>query len=108
RGTIRPLSSPMPVAGGLFGNLEKYIGSGSGNETFYGCGMQDGERVKRWKVLGYSYRNTSGVMYRLSHPRGVNSQFHSLDQMDIKNAELYRIVSMSQEELKQEIATWKT
>ena len=107
-GKMTPLYAPNPVGGGFFATLEKYIESGSENENFYGWGIEDGERVNRWKVLGYSYRNTSGVMYHLSHPRGVNSQFHSLDQMDIKNAELYRIVSMSQEELKQEIATWKT
>lgn len=106
-GKMTLLYPPYPVGGGFFANLERYKESGLENERFYGWGIEDGERVNRWNILGYNYKNTSGVMYHLSHPRGKNSQFHHPDQMDVKNAELYRITSMSKKELTDEIVGWK-
>lgn len=107
QGKMTPLYPPFPVGGGFFANLEKYKESGLENERFYGWGIEDGERVNRWNILGYNYKNTSGVMYHLSHPRGKNSQFHCPQQMDVKNAELYRIISMSKKQLNDEISGWK-
>ena len=106
-GKMTPLYPPNPVGGGFFASLEKYKESGLENEKFYGWGVEDGERVNRWNILGYRYKNTPGVMYHLSHPRGQNSQFHCPHEMDVKNAELYRVASMSKQELQQEIAGWQ-
>lgn len=103
---MTPLYPPYPVGGGFLANLEKYKESGLENEKFYGWGVEDGERVNRWNILGYKYKNTAGIMYHLSHPRGQNSQFHCPQEMDVKNAELYRIASMSKQELQQEVAEW--
>ncbi|HLW20149.1 MAG TPA: galactosyltransferase-related protein [Cyclobacteriaceae bacterium] len=105
-GKMKPLYSPNPVGGGFIANLEKYRESGLENEKFYGWGIEDGERVNRWTILGYAYRNTEGVLYHLSHPRGINSQFHNPQELDIKNGELFRIASMSQRELTEEIDSW--
>jgi hypothetical protein len=103
---MKPLYPLNPVGGGFFANLEKYREAGQENERFYGWGIEDGERVNRWMILGYNYRNTSGVMYHLSHPRGKNSQFHNLQEVDIKNGELFKITSMSKKELTEEIGGW--
>jgi hypothetical protein len=106
-GKMISLYPPYPVGGGFFANLEKYKESGLENEKFYGWGVEDGERVNRWNILGYKYKNTLGITYHLSHPRGQNSQFHCPQEMDVKNAELYRIASMSKKELQKEIAGWR-
>lgn len=107
QGKMKPLYPPQPVGGGFFADRERYMEAGMENEKFYGWGIEDGERVNRWRILGYNYRNTQGVMYHLSHPRGKNSQFHSLQEIDIKNGELFKIASMSRDELRKEIAGWK-
>lgn len=107
KGKMTPLYPPCPVGGGFLADRKKYKESGIENEKFYGWGIEDGERVNRWNILGYNYHYTSGIMYHLSHPRGKNSQFHHPEQMDVKNAELYRIASMSNGELRDEIAGWK-
>lgn len=106
QGKMTPLYPPYPVGGGFFANTKKYKESGLENERFYGWGIEDGERVNRWNILGYQYKNTSGTMYHLSHPRGKNSQFHCPQESDVKNAELYRIASMSKEQLSDEISNW--
>jgi len=107
-GKMKPLYVPFPVGGGFFAQLEKYKESGLENEKFYGWGIEDGERVNRWMILGYSYKNTAGVMYHLSHPRGKNSQFHHPQQLEIKNGALFQIASMSKSELKEEIGGWNS
>lgn len=107
-GKMKHLYVPFPVGGGFFAQLKKYRESGLENEKFYGWGIEDGERVNRWMILGYNYKNTAGVMYHLSHPRGKNSQFHHPQQLEIKNGALFQIASMSKSELKEEIGGWNS
>ena len=107
QGKMKPLYPPHPVGGGFFARLDKYRESGKENERFYGWGIEDGERVNRWMILGYNYKNTSGVMYHLSHPRGKNSQFHNSQEVDTKNGELIKTTSMSKKELAKEIQGWE-
>ncbi|UGU15234.1 hypothetical protein LS482_16295 [Sinomicrobium kalidii] len=106
-GKMNELYNPDPVGGVFFAGTDAYVSSGMENENFYGWGREDGERVNRWRILGYKHKHVLGPLFHLSHERGENSRFHSPSQNDIKYSELLRIVSMSKEELNNEIKAWK-
>lgn len=103
QGKMRSLYNPNPVGGAFFAKKDKYIESGMENERLYGWGREDGERVNRWKILGYRHQHLEGVLYHLSHERGINSKFHSTNQDSRKMEELSRHLAMSKEELWKEI-----
>ena len=103
---MKELYAPDPVGGGFFANRKAYLASGLENEFFYGWGREDGERVNRWETLGYKFERVEGYLYHLSHSRGINSQFHSKKQEEIKQAELKRLALMSENELRKEISMW--
>lgn len=68
-------------------NREKYIASGLENERIYGWGPEDFERYSRWKTLGYQILRVKGNLYHLTHSRGSNSSYRSLQQMQSSNKE---------------------
>ena len=103
RGKMISLYNPNPVGGVFFANRKSYIKSGMENERFYGWGREDGDRVNRWKILGYNHTHVKGLLFHLTHERGINSAFHSPNQIDIKSAELIRTLAMSREEMEDEL-----
>ena len=76
------------------------------NEKFYGWGPEDGERLKRWKILEMRLMRVKGPMFHLFHPRGINSMFKSEQSRTELLGELERIGGMTKRELEQEISTW--
>lgn len=106
-GKMKPLYQPDPVGGAFFAIKDHYIQSGMENENFYGWGREDGERILRWDILGYTYKRVQGVLFHLTHGRGINSNFHSDQQSLIKWEEILRIKSMSKDELLEEIVSWQ-
>ncbi|MFO8029777.1 MAG: galactosyltransferase-related protein [Cyclonatronaceae bacterium] len=106
-GKMREMYMPNPVGGCFICNSNLFIKAGMENEKFYGWGREDGERVNRWEVLGYRLKRVLGPLFHLTHERKENSWFHSSDQDSIKLNEIYRIHSMSKEELLSEINTWE-
>lgn len=107
QGKMKALYNPNPVGGAFLAHRQTYVDAGMENEKFYGWGREDGDRVNRWKILGYVHKHINGPIFHLSHERGLNSRFHSPKQDDVKTAELYRCTAMSKEELKTEIDNWK-
>ena len=79
---------PVPVGGAFLANLKSYIDAGLENESFYGWGLEDGERYYRWENLGYKIKRVSGPLFHLSHSRGMNSAFHNADQYLLKRKEI--------------------
>jgi predicted glycosyltransferase involved in capsule biosynthesis len=106
-GKMKKMYLPEPVGGAFFANRTAYMESGMENETFYGWGREDGDRINRWKILGYVYKRIQGPLFHLTHDRGNNSSFHSPQQPIIKHAEIMRIAAMTKKELTAEINTWK-
>jgi len=94
------------IGGGFFANKAKYIEAGMENEYFYGWGLEDGERLLRWKKLNCRIEQVEGTLFHLDHSRGENSHFHSKVQKSFKWREKFRISNLSDFLLKQEIATW--
>lgn len=104
---MKPMYAPDPVGGGFFAKREMYIKAGCENENFYGWGLEDGERRRRWVSLGYILKRIPGYMYHFTHERGMNSQFHSSKQQTLKVDEYQRIALMSKVELEEEIKSWQ-
>lgn len=95
------------VGGAFFVKAKKYIESGMENESFYGWGMEDGERYYRWLELGYSiYRNTK-CLFHLSHPRDLNGRFHSIYHEQKAINGFYEAINYGKEELKRKINNLK-
>jgi predicted glycosyltransferase involved in capsule biosynthesis len=107
QGKMKGLYNPNPVGGVFFANRQSYVDAGMENEKLYGWGREDGDRVNRWKILGYRHQHVKGPLFHLSHERGVNSSFHSSNQNDKKMTELQRSLIMSKKELKREIKSWR-
>lgn len=107
QGKMKALYNPNPVGGAFFAHRQTYIEAGMENEKFYGWGREDGDRVNRWKILGHRHKHIDGVLFHLTHERGVNSTFHSANQDNRKMTEIHRSIAMSKEELQQEIKSWK-
>ncbi|TKG94395.1 hypothetical protein EYV94_14040 [Puteibacter caeruleilacunae] len=103
---MKLLYRPNPVGGAFFAQKKEYIESGLENTNFYGWGIEDGERVNRWIKLGYRFSQVEGPLFHLTHSRGSNSVFHSVDQRKRKTNEFNRICSLTKEELEKEIANW--
>lgn len=49
-----------------------------------------------------------GPLFHLTHDRGINSKFHSTRQDDLKMSEVFRIYSMSKDELQEEVKNWQS
>ncbi len=69
------LYKPHPVGGAFFAKKSAYIECGLENEGFYGWGMEDGERIARWMGHRKKIAKVDGMLFHLSHPRGVNSEY---------------------------------
>ncbi|MBN7814704.1 glycosyltransferase family protein [Algoriphagus pacificus] len=106
QGKMKILYNPNPVGGVFMANLKSYVEAGMENEKFYGWGREDGDRVNRWNIMGKKHKHVEGVLFHLSHERGVNSSFHSPNQDSRKMVEIHRSFVMSKEELQKEIKTW--
>ena len=81
---MKEMYPPEAVGGAFFCKLDAYIKLGLENENFYGWGMEDGERYIRWKFSIYKTKRIKGVIFHLSHPRGVNSFLSDSNQSNIK------------------------
>jgi len=88
---MKKMYLPNPLGGAFLANAKSYKESGLENEDFYGWGGEDGERYYRWENLGYKVKQISGPLFHLSHPRGINSVFHNVDQNFFKNKEVRSI-----------------
>ena len=77
---MKEMYTPNPLGGVFLANVEAYKSVGMENENFYGWGLEDGERYYRWEKFGYKIKRVQGVLYHLSHSRGINSKYHNADQ----------------------------
>jgi len=103
---MKNMYPPISVGGGYFANRKSYIESGIENTNFYGWGLEDGERLHRWDILGYKTERTLGNMFHLTHWRGISSNFHSKEQQNMKNVEYINISNMTKEQLQKEVISW--
>lgn len=89
--------------GAMFVNKDAYIKAGMENEKFYGWGPEDWERFERWKILNFKIHSSEGPLFHLTHSRGSNSGFRSMEQSINTNKELLLTKFSSKEELFREL-----
>jgi len=106
-GKMKRMYYPNPVGGAFLVNRQKYFYSGLENESFYGWGIEDGERFNRWRTLGHKIQRVQGILFHFTHSRSMNSLFHDDKQNEIKSGELFRTGLMSKIELENEVINWK-
>lgn len=96
---MKEMYSPKPVGGAFFIRKDIYEYAGLENEEFYGWGVEDGERASRFSILGLKRGRVLGPLFHLTHDRGINSGFHSAIQNSIKRNQLFKVATMSKNEL---------
>lgn len=95
------------IGGGFFANVEVYKEVGLENEAFYGWGHEDGERICRFEKLDKKIERVEGVMFHLTHSRGLNSVYQNTSQKEVKLSVIWRTGAMTKEELQREVESWK-
>lgn len=95
------------VGGAFLVHKDYYLKAGGDNEHFYGWGMEDTERVKRMEILELPVSRARGVLFHLFHYRNENSRFYNLRLEEESRKEFLKICSMSKDQLKDYIKTWK-
>lgn len=95
---VRGLGRPS-VGGAFIVNREQYLAAGGENESFYGWGPEDVERVKRLEILELPIARIKGSLYHLYHQRildkGVDNEKKRLYHLKV----LLHICRMNKEEL---------
>ncbi len=92
---------PNMKGGAMFVNKVAYQNAGMENENFYGWGPEDWERAERWEILNYNVYCCNGPLFHLSHSRGNNSTFRSIEQVINTNKVLLTTKFSSKNELMQ-------
>jgi predicted glycosyltransferase involved in capsule biosynthesis len=92
----------MP-GGAVFANREAYIKAGMVSEKFYGWGPEDFELYERLKILGLKIHRSEGPLFHLTHSRGSNSAFRSMEQVKSTNKERITTILSSRTELLSDI-----
>ena len=87
------------IGGAVFVNREAYIKAGMVSEKFYGWGPEDFELYERLKILGLKIHRSEGPLFHLTHNRGSNSAFRSMEQLKTTNQERTTTLSSSKSEL---------
>lgn len=85
--------------GAVLANRNAYMEAGMENEKFYGWGPEDGERYERCNILNYRIHLSKGCLYHLTHQRGSNSSFRSMEQEKNTNKEYILTALSSKDEI---------
>lgn len=101
-----PNMGTQSVGGCCWWNKSAFIAGGLENEVFLDWGVDDVERMRRYSKLGFGILRVSGPLYHLDHPRSpaVNEQHQYFAS---NQRELAKVESMSSEQLREYIKTWK-
>lgn len=96
------LHDGLNLKGGAFiVNANVYREAGMDNLQFYGWGSEDFERYDRLNNLGYKIYVTEGVLFHLSHPRGINSKHPNAHSLISSEYALYKTRVSSADNLKE-------
>ena len=87
------------VGGAIFAGTDKYRLAGMENETFYGWGLEDGERHYRWLCFDFRIYRSKGCLFHLTHTRDSNWLSPSGSHHGKTKHEMNEIVNYTQEEL---------
>lgn len=77
---LKILYGNIQNGGVLFISRDAFIDSGCEDESFYGWGPEDWNRVEKWKVLNYRISRSKGPLFHLTHVRDINGNYSSMFQ----------------------------
>ena len=93
------------VGGCFLMNRDSFLAYGMENEAFVSWGYEDNERILRAHKLGLRVRRTTGASYHVQHRRGPDSG-PSNPFTESNARELQRLKSLTDTELRAEVADW--
>lgn len=93
KGKMVPLHNKPLCGGAVMADVGQYRRAGMENESYYGWGNEDFDRLYRWQNLAMKIYRTPNPLYHLLHPRGGNSQYISSLRSRLSTAELERTLS---------------
>jgi glycosyltransferase involved in cell wall biosynthesis len=86
---VMPLMHSYNSSGGAFiVNKKRYLEFGGENESIFGWGLEDAERIKRMEVQNSKIFYSSGPLFHLFHPIGDNSSFLN-SKYEIQNRKVF-------------------
>ena len=98
---MSPFLGRKLCGGAYLVHRQRYLQCGGENEYFTGWGPEDAERLHRVKILGHKVCHiSSGELFHLYHPRGVNSNYQSACDSRQLREEFVRVCCMLPSELK--------
>ena len=93
------VASGNSLGGAFLISTERYKQAGFENEVFYGWGIEDAERYRRWMACSYMIYRSEGVLFHLSHPRDLNGKIRSDSYHAKATNELNKTMNSTKEEL---------
>ena len=73
---LLPYGSNM-AGGAVFIRRENFNSTGGEDENFYGWGVEDWNRIEKWKKYGNRIERAHGPLFHLTHPRDINGRINS-------------------------------
>lgn len=95
----QPIMGRPAVGGAFLVNRTKYLEAGGENESFYGWGPEDVERVKRMEILGLPVARVQGSLYHLYHIRKPDTGVDNNMKYQHNQKALFNTCRMSKAEL---------
>lgn len=94
------------VGGAFLVRKDIYMEAGGENESFYGWGLEDQERIMRLFILGLPVTRVDGPLFHLFHPRNENSRYRDDKAENKSRKEFLKVCGMTTEELVRYIRSW--
>lgn len=74
---MKILYDKVQNGGALLISRDAFDNSNGEDETFYGWGPEDWNRVEKWKILNYRIKRVKGPLFHLTHSRDLNGNYRS-------------------------------
>ena len=87
------------VGGAILAKTDKFRMAGMDNETFYGWGLEDGERHYRWLCFDFGIYRSKGCLFHLTHTRDANWLSSSMSHSRKARHDMNEIVNYTKNEL---------
>lgn len=100
--SLKPKES---VGGAIMVRNSSFVDGGMENENFISFGPEDKELFIRFLKLGFSIERIKGPLFHMNHYIGPDSSRNNPKYASNKK-ELHRILAMTADELREEIAKW--
>lgn len=74
---MNTLYNKIQNGGALFISRDAFNNSNGEDESFYGWGPEDWNRIEKWKILNYRIKRVKGPLFHLTHLRDINGNYRT-------------------------------